>query len=103
MNEIVSVFGFGSFFCGKKNANDIDLLLLHESTRPASCQFAIDCKSHFLRYLPRADVVMLSNAEASRNGFIMRSAAIALGTIHFDNCEMQVRDMVQTILSRSPY
>ena len=100
MTEQISVFGFGSFFCGDENAQDIDLLLIHQSTDIRSCRLAIDCKRHFLRMLPRADVVMLSIGEAKRNGFIARSGAIALGTLDSENIEATVQELVSQIRSK---
>src|SRR5688572_6780965 len=102
VNESVAVFGFGSYFSGNADPEDIDLLLLHQATERSSCLLAIECKAYLQRILVDADVVMLSRSEAEENQFLARSGAIALGTLHPGDLEMQVRALARQITSRRP-
>lgn len=97
MNEMLSVYGFGSFFAGKAVPRDIDLLLLHRSTDRSSCQFAIDCKARIERVLPSADIVMLSRSEAERHRFVSRSKAIELGKVTTAKLDEQLATIISEL------
>ncbi|AXB80436.1 hypothetical protein TQ38_028165 (plasmid) [Novosphingobium sp. P6W] len=101
MTRILEVFGFGSFFRGAKDAKDIDILLIHQSSDPASCRFAIECKAHFQHHLPNVDVVMLSKTEEAQKQFIAKSGALGLGTIASKDSRMQVSNMARLIIRRN--
>jgi hypothetical protein len=97
MMQSLRVYGFGSFFAGGDRPNDLDLLLLHQSTDAASCQFAIDCKTKIMLTLPTADVVMLSEREAEGHQFLVRSKAVALGELHAGTVDAQVQALADRI------
>lgn len=97
--ETLYVYGFGSFFKGKFNPNDVDILLLHRSTDRESCQFAISCKTHLKRLLPEADIVMLSAVEARGNNFLAKSEAVALEMLKEGEADDQVEALVKRLRS----
>ena len=84
MTQSVTVFGFGSAFNGKNTASDIDLLIVHQGTDLASCQFAIACKRRLAESIERAHITMLSNAEEAHFEFIKTAEAVCLGSIRED-------------------
>lgn len=97
MTETIAVYGFGSFFTGDADPQDIDLLLLHRSSDDESCQFAIDCKAAIKSALPNADIVMLSQSEADDLQFLTRAKAVALGELYHDNLGTQARALVSML------
>lgn len=98
MTESLTVYGFGSFFDGNSQPNDIDLLLLHRSTDFESCQFAIDCKGQLKLALPSADIVMLSLAEAKGLNFLERADAVKLACLSSDRMAADVQALVSRLL-----
>jgi hypothetical protein len=83
----VIVYGFGSAFNDMKAPNDVDLLIVHHGTNPASCELAITCKRRLAESVAHAHITMLSNAEEAHFQFIKTARAVCLGTIredHFD-------------------
>lgn len=91
MSESLTVHGFGSFFRNVCDARDIDLLLLHRSTDPISCEFAIRCKAYLEHVLPTADIVLLSQNEEQEIQFLAKSKAVVLGTLLDEDIGLQVR------------
>jgi hypothetical protein len=85
MMRSVVVYGFGSAFDDGDTANDIDLLILHESADAASCGLAIECKKQLADRLTRAHITMLSVSEEKHFGFIHTARAVCLGMIREDN------------------
>ena len=81
MTISVSIYGFGSAFTGKVPARDIDFLIVHPSTDPASCRLAIACKRGLCERVPLAHVTMLSVAEEEHLRFIESAGAIRLGAV----------------------
>ena len=81
----VTVYGFGSAFHDRTTANDVDLLIVHPSTDPASCQFAITCKQRLAGLIACVHITMLSNSEEKHCQFIKTARAVYLGSIH-ENC-----------------
>ena len=77
----VTVYGFGSAFRNRTTANDVDLLIVHPNTTPASCQFAITCKQQLTELITCAHITMLSDSEEKHCQFIKTARAICLGTI----------------------
>jgi hypothetical protein len=91
MTHTATIFGFGSFFRkGPGFANDIDLLLLHRTVDFESIEFAIGCKKMIRGTLPKAHVVMLSDAEERERDFIRRSSAVFLAEIESDLASGQI-------------
>jgi hypothetical protein len=97
MMQSLKVYGFGSFFTGEGQPNDLDLLLLHRSTDAASCQFAVDCKIEIRLAFPNADIVMLSQEEAAGNEFLARSNAVVIGELHAGDLQFQLRALAKQI------
>lgn len=100
MIQEVVVYGFGSAFRNPASANDVDLLILHATSRLECCKFAIECKKVIKMRIPKADVTMLSVAEAERFKFIEVSGAFRLGSIRNLSKFEDIENVVCTIESR---
>jgi hypothetical protein len=98
LTESLTVYGFGSFFNGKAQPHDIDLLLLHRSTDFESCKFAIECKAQLKLALPSADIVMLSQAEAKGLNFLKRAKAVKLTDLSSDSMDANLQTLVHRLL-----
>jgi len=81
----VTVYGLGSAFAktdaAKKFANDVDLLVMHDDTGPASCKLAIECKRRLIETVPHAHVTILSEGEEDFLQFIKTANATRIGTV----------------------
>lgn len=73
------IYGFGSFFNGSENFNDVDLLIIHGSNSYESCLNAIVLKLEILSRIANAHVTMLSKTEEYKFNFIEKAMAIPLG------------------------
>lgn len=78
----VSIYGFGSFFKEGTEFQDIDIVILHQSTSYESCQFSIWCKKYLLANVSGADITILSEVEERQFSFIERSKARYLGNVY---------------------
>lgn len=87
----VTVYGFGSAFAktdaAKKVANDVDLLVVHDDTGPASCKLAIECKRRLIETVPHAHVTMLSEGEEDFLQFIQTTNATRIRTVRADHLQ----------------
>jgi hypothetical protein len=92
--ENVAIYGFGSFFNNNPEFQDIDILILHQSTSYESCQFSIWCKKYLLANVISADVTMLSKSEENQFSFIEKSKARYLGNVY----EQSAKDDFDIIL-----
>jgi hypothetical protein len=82
MTEVVTLYGFGSFFASAVSApSDIDILIVHDRVDPASIDFAICCKRKLRHFLPSAHFTILSESEEHELSFIQRCSAIMLERI----------------------
>jgi hypothetical protein len=81
MTHPVSVYGFGSFFHGCGEPEDVDILLLHRDISYDSCRQAIEFKATIVRALKNAHVVMLSRPEERGLSFRERAKATYLGDL----------------------
>jgi len=70
-----SLYGFGSYFEGSLSHNDIDLLIVHDSTDRESCLNAISLKKHLAQEIIAADISILSKSAELEFDFIARSKA----------------------------
>ena len=100
LTESLTVYGFGSYFSGAAEPNDIDILLVHQSGSKSSCAFAIACKSEILKELAKADVTMLSVREEKEHDFIARARAIRLKEIHETSTAPDTSALLRLIESR---
>jgi hypothetical protein len=96
--EKVMVYGFGSAFAKAPKPTDIDLLILHETTKFPSCKFAILCKHAILRNLTEAHVTILSIGEEFSLKFIETSNAVFLGVINSSNIEMDAAALIASTI-----
>lgn len=97
MIEALSVYGFGSYFNSKIGANDIDMLLVHNSRESSSIKFAISSKGLILSELLNADIVLLSLAEEKELDFINKSHAVFLAKISSANIKQDISKLVCVI------
>jgi hypothetical protein len=79
--EVLKLYGFGSFFNNGKSISDIDFVIIHRNTSRESCEEAISLKQLIVVKVPNADVTMLSEKEESEMNFIEISRAKLLGSI----------------------
>ncbi|MCF1741460.1 hypothetical protein [Paradevosia shaoguanensis] len=92
-----SIYGFGSAFAGKGGARDIDILIVHQSSDPASCRLAIACKRRLAERLPLAHVTMLSAPEEEHLKFIETANAMSVGTLRNGHLEEDLNKAVAVI------
>lgn len=97
MNEKVKVYGFGSYFRGHPDYRDVDILLIHQSSNPESCRFAIQCKRFLVSNFSVADVTILSHHEEQQISFLERSGALQIGEIHLQRKESGLSEMLAKI------
>lgn len=93
----VTVYGFGSAFGDTGAANDVDLLIVHHGTEPASCQFAIGCKRQLAGSVARAHITMLSDGEEAQLQFIKTARAVGLGTVREDHFDGDLTTLVASL------
>lgn len=79
--EKALIFGFGSHFRKSKLANDIDLLILHDTIKSESVDHAISVKKALNKKLTPCDFVILSKKEEQEKNFILISESRFLGKI----------------------
>ncbi len=95
----VQVYGFGSYFEGTKQCNDIDLLLIHQDTSISSCKFVLRCKTELVALVPKLDISILSRTEAESLSFKEQAEVVAIGNICGTNFESDTRDIATKVLS----
>ncbi|WP_326525552.1 hypothetical protein [Sphingomonas sp.] len=98
----VEVYGFGSAFAHGADPNDIDLLIVHPDTDPASCKLAIACKRGLVEHLSRAHVTMLSASEAAHFQFIRTARAFCLQAVRNRQMEQDLAAILLEIHRRQP-
>lgn len=96
--EGIYVLGFGSFFDGKKNYGDIDILLLHKDLSKPSCINAIRCKNAIIELQPMAHVIVLSKQEERSLSFISKSRAIQIGEIHQPSRGLDIKNIISKLI-----
>lgn len=79
--ENLKIYGFGSYFLGYPEYNDIDILIVHQNSSFKSCQLAIHCKQFFVSNIFKADVTILSQREEQQISFIEISNALYIGKV----------------------
>jgi hypothetical protein len=92
----VEVYGFGSFFNGNADYNDIDLLLVHDDRSKESCSLAISCKRELMATLRNLDVTMLSKQAERSFSFTSTAQAKYLGRI---DALVESRDIREIVIS----
>lgn len=95
--EILRLYGFGSFFNFKTTTTDIDFLIIHTDITKSSCGKAIILKNNILKLVCNADVTMLSNKEECEMDFILKSKAILLGPINSSSIEKELRLLFESL------
>lgn len=87
----LEMYGFGSFFCGRREiARDIDLLILHQQLDATSIALAIRAKVLLCKKMDGAEIVILSQKEEAEGGFIARSKAIFLQELSASNLDEDI-------------
>lgn len=80
------IFGFGSYFGpDARGPNDIDILIIHQSTSEKSISFALQCKSYLTANVSGTHVTILSEPEERELGFKAKCCARFLGSVSSDN------------------
>lgn len=89
----MTVYGFGSFFRHEVNAQDIDLLIVHDDLSPGSINEALAMKREIIRAYSQADVTVLSVAEEKETNFVATSKAqrIEARSLHRLLCVLSTR------------
>ena len=103
MSEEVEIYGFGSYFFGMKEYNDIDILIVHRSSNSESCRLAIMCKQYFVSNINDIDVTILSQHEERQISFVEMSSAKCLGKAKESCLESDLDEMLNLILSVRNY
>jgi hypothetical protein len=101
MTESIQVYGFGSYFHGKRPARDVDLLLVHRDIGPESSGFAIRCKQLMSAAVSDTDVTMLSLNEEADLQFISKAQAMPLGHIGSETVDRDV-ERLRTVVVNYP-
>lgn len=101
--ETLKIYGFGSFFRGAKEFNDLDFLILHQTTTKQSCQAAIECKHLILKEIKNSHISMLSIKEEESLGFIKKSSACLLGEVNTINMKNELINILNKAVSHTNY
>ena len=72
------LYGFGSYFDGSCSHNDIDFLIVHDSTDRESCLNAISLKNHMAQEIKNSDISILSKYAELEFDFIVKSKAMLI-------------------------
>lgn len=89
LERLADVYGFGSYFKGESNFNDVDILIVHNSNSFESCKVAISLKKNLLARIDKVSVTMLSKSEESEVNFIEKASAKHLSPYNGKNlCEI---------------
>lgn len=89
LDRLADVYGFGTYFKGALNFNDVDILIVHNSTNFESCKVAISLKKKLLARIEKVSVTMLSKSEESELNFIEKASAKHLSSYNGKNlCEI---------------
>ena len=99
MNSLIKIFGFGSYFRLQQCYNDIDLILIHESTSKESCIFATDCKTDIIKSIQRSEIVILSIVEENSIDFLNKASAIPLGVVSVNNYKKELNQVLDKIIN----
>ena len=91
------VYGFGSYFCGHPKYHDVDILLIHRSSSPESCRFAILCKRFLVSSNAGFDVTILSQHEEQQISFVEKSGARRIGEVDERSKEIDLSEMLRKI------
>ncbi|BFM15614.1 hypothetical protein R50073_17970 [Maricurvus nonylphenolicus] len=93
---LVKVYGFGSYFNGSKTFNDIDILIVHNSTSRKSCLEAISLKKGLMTRVVKASITMLSKSEEAELKFINKASAKYLLSYNGSNLS-DIISIIETI------
>ena len=96
----IEVYGFGSFFNGNTDYDDIDLLLVHDDRSKESCALAISCKRQLQAMLQNLHVTMLSKQAERSFSFKITAQANHLGRI---DTLIESRDVEKIVASIRAY
>lgn len=96
MSEELNVYGFGSYFGETVKYQDIDILIIHQSTEYKSCKLAIWCKRMLISRIDNPDITILSRPEERYHSFITKSNACYIGKI----CESSAEEDLQSIMEK---
>jgi len=97
--EHVYIYGFGSFFNNKENFNDIDLLIIHDSTSYISRKFSLLCKKYLISRICNAHITILSKSGEVQHNFIQKSNPVFLGIVN----EISWLEDIDLIISNEIY
>lgn len=101
--ETLKIYGFGSYFRGVKEFNDLDFLILHQTTTKHSCQAAIQCKHLILKKIRNSHISMLSIKEEEAVEFIKKSNAHLLGEVNTIDMETDLVKILNAALSHTDF
>ncbi|WP_050554488.1 nucleotidyltransferase domain-containing protein [Pseudomonas fragariae (ex Marin et al. 2024)] len=100
--EDLLIYGFGSYFNGKAEFQDIDLLIVHESTNKESCIFAIRCKEILKTHINDAHISILSKSEATQLSFLEKSNSVLIGLISYNTMYTGAQLIIEKIIKQCP-
>jgi hypothetical protein len=92
-----AIFGFGSFFKGKEQFRDVDLLIVHEDSSALSCGLAIKCKKHLIEEIQGAHITMLSRNEEQQLNFIRSTEAMEIGVVSATTAHADLNHIVSIL------
>lgn len=90
----MAVYGFGSYFRGHPEYRDVDVLLVHRSSKPESCRFALHCKRFLVSSYAGADVTILSQHEEQQTSFLELSGAHRIGEVSTQRIESDLSEIL---------
>ena len=93
----MSIYGFGSYFKGASAYQDIDLLIVHNSTDYSACLAAISLKNSILQEIGSAGVSILSRVAELEFDFIQRSQAILLVEIEGSYKDSELMELFRKV------
>ena len=97
MSEELNVYGFGSYFGENTKHQDIDILIIHQSTEYKSCKLAIWCKQMLISRIAKPDITILSRSEEKQHSFITRSNACYIGKVRKSSADDDLLSIMEKI------
>ena len=100
--EDLLIYGFGSYFNGRTEFQDIDLLIVHDNTDEKSCIFAIKLKEIFSTQINDAHISILSKKEVMQLDFIRKSKSILIGSVSSNAMSIEAIAIREKIIGQHP-
>lgn len=100
--EDLLIYGFGSYFNGRAEFQDIDLLIVHDNIDENSCMLAIKLKKILYAKINDAHISILSKKEVIQLDFIKKSKSILIGSVSSNAMCTEAKAITEKIIEQHP-